>query len=601
MNRRPWLQGRLVNQLVFSFIGIFVAVFLVSTIYAYFGVYNLLKNRWHDDNLAQMGQYAYNLNTFHNEIDYISRQLIVPRQLTAYINLQKMIHFNNMPELERTLMVQQLFYTISEKLVDYPYIDSIMFFNDEGLVIAGSADQHHMSIDKTSEVFQNYTTLIKPGSVNKLRRLAWIGGLSSENFHSIDSSKKQGRQNYISAARSIMSGNEVGTLVINIKLEYFTSIYNHANLEKFHDIYLTDKEGWIISHNDEANIGLKNEEITQLSDDEQYMSLEYEGKQVIIHNVLPMNWRIVSEVPLKMFGKDAATLRTVVFTMFIIGFVLSSLLSLYWIYRVTRPLVQLTSAIRKVEYGELGYTLENNANNELGVLIKQFNKMSINLLDANVQKERMAEERRELEIQALQSQINPHFLYNTLNTIKWMAMMIKADNIVNSITSLSNLLHPVFNKPTSRCTLEEEFEYTQKYIDIMNYRYSGSFEANFTLPESLKSMETLRFILQPIVENAIYHGLHDQNIRKVNISARRKGQEVVLTVTDDGRGMSADRLAEIKRNLEQVVSMKDEKEQGIGLSNVQRRIELHYGKRYGVQVHSKTGAGTVVELWLPYQ
>ncbi|MDG0812741.1 sensor histidine kinase [Cohnella rhizosphaerae] len=190
------------------------------------------------------------------------------------------------------------------------------------------------------------------------------------------------------------------------------------------------------------------------------------------YRINALDWILVNEIPVSLFIRDILTLRLIVVTMFIFSLASAAILSKYWIRRITRPLNSLTTVVRRMGQGNLGLTLELDLKNELGILIAQFNKMSRNIQELIEQKESIQEEKRTIEIGALQSQINPHFFYNTLNTIKWMAIMVKADNIVESIATLGDYLQPMF-KQGMLCNIREEIDYIENYIKIMNYRMAG--------------------------------------------------------------------------------------------------------------------------------
>ena len=196
---------------------------------------------------------------------------------------------------------------------------------------------------------------------------------------------------------------------------------------------------------------------------------------------------------------------------------------------MTKPLISLTTVIKKMGQGNLGLTLDLDMRNELGILIAQFNKMSKNILDLMEQKETIEEKKRMIEIGALQSQINPHFFYNTLNTIKWMAIMVKADNIVESITTLGDYLQPMFKKGMF-CTIQEEIDYIENYIKIMNYRMAGGIKFENHIAVEVRDCQILRFLLQPLVENAISHGLKNQNGGVITITAVEQKNEIVWSI-----------------------------------------------------------------------
>ena len=255
--------------------------------------------------------------------------------------------------------------------------------------------------------------------------------------------------------------------------------------------------------------------------------------------------------------------------------------------------------MKKMEQGSLGLTLEVKEKNEIGVLVEQFNKMSKSIEELVELNKDIQEEKRNLEIEALKSQINPHFIYNTLNMIKWMAVIIKADNIAESLTALSDFLHPIFKKNDVTCPVREEIEYIKNYIKIMNFRFGGRFKTNIDISGEIQDLMVLRFILQPIVENAINHGLIEQNEGIISIEGYKKDDVLFISVSDNGRGMTEDQVYELNQALMEGTEITGSISKGIGLKNVNRRIKLHYGNSYGLMIQSKKGEGSKVLIKIP--
>lgn len=282
--------------------------------------------------------------------------------------------------------------------------------------------------------------------------------------------------------------------------------------------------------------------------------------------------------------------------------VIALILSFYFIRKITMPLKRLTKGMGEVEKGRLGVTLEN-VDNEIGMLTRGFNRMSQSIYELVERNKGAEQEKRQIEISLLQSQLQPHFLYNTLNTIKWMAIAAQAKNVADSITFLSNLLKPIYNNPALVWTLREEIQYLNSYIKVMNIRYGEHIVMEYRLPERLLNADVLRFTLQPIVENAIVHGMEaNQVIGTIALEGREEEDKLVLEIEDRGRGISSSELADLQAYLASGDQLTGEVPRfGIGLLNVQKRIRLHFGENYGLSIHSVVGEETRVTLALPHK
>jgi two-component system sensor histidine kinase YesM len=209
------------------------------------------------------------------------------------------------------------------------------------------------------------------------------------------------------------------------------------------------------------------------------------------------------------------------------------------------------------------------------------------------------EQKREsdMKYEALRAQINPHFLFNTLNTIKWSAIMSGSENVSKMISALGKLLEVSMNKGEDEITLKEEMELTESYVYIQNIKNNDKLKLVFDIDEELQELKILKLILQPIVENSINHGLKNKpGSGEIRISAIIKENKLVVTVRDDGVGISEEKV-------ERILYADDEngrhKYNGIGLNNIHERLKIKYGSDYGLSIESEEGKGTKVDIILP--
>lgn len=598
-------KGSLANQLVISFLVIFLIIFSLSSLFAYLRILGILKNNAKETTLQQFKQYDYNLTSFAGEVDQLSRMLVLDSELYDLIN------YKSKPEMDKALQVGLAFRNFTQALSDYKYINEISFYGDDGFAIRTTAQTNEILVDPKDKVNKFYHSQIYDQAVSGGQKLVWLGGFTDKDFaitEGITTSPEAGKPiAYVSAARSFFSNNQVGTLVINVDMKYFTDIYNHANDISSNELYLIDKKGKIVSHSNEARIGesgmIPVQSGNSVTGENKFASEERSGKQVMSYRIDSLGWGLINEIPVSAFTSDALMLRTIVLTMFVCSLAAAAVLSRFWILKVTKPLNSLTSVVRKMGQGNLGLTLDLEMRNELGILITQFNKMSKNIYELMEQKETIQEEKRMIEIGALQSQINPHFFYNSLNTIKWMAIMAKADNIVESITTLGDYLQPMFSKGMF-CTIQEEIDYIDNYTKIMNYRMAGGIKVELRVPAEARDCQILRFLLQPLVENAITHGLKNRSGGVIGITAEERGSEIIWSIQDNGEGMTEARLQEVKRSLvnwdsADGISEDGNERKGIGLFNTNRRLQLHFGDHYTIQIDSKPQEGTKLTFAIP--
>lgn len=598
-------RKKLANQLLGTYVSIFLVVVAFSTIFIYFWMANILKRNSEENSIRQFRQSQYNIEAFCHSVDLISVQLVIDAALQNYYG------YEDKSENERIIIASNILNLFSKIISNYRYIDSILYYAGDGLILKASYTKAEVHFDENSKSNWFYTSSLHQRAVKDKMKLVWQGGYTSRDFDlSLDNASRSkasltnGTQEYyVTAARSIFTGDMIGMLVINIRAPEFTAVYNGSQDATINERYVIDQEGMIISHRDISKHGTFSASFNELKDEwsleETTLTSRYHDNQVVYYRLPISDWILVDEVPIHIITKDIRGLRDIVFIIFMVSLALAATLSRYRIYRMIKPLTNLTMVMKKMEEGSLGLTMEVVEKNEIGVLVEQFNKMSMSIKELVEINKTVQEEKRNIEMQALKAQINPHFIYNTLNMIKWMAVIIKADNIVDSLTTLSDFLHPIFKKNNIICTVSEEIEYINNYIKIMNYRFAGAFKTSINIPDDIRQLSILRFILQPVVENAITHGFAETNGGSIIIDACWEGDKILISVSDNGKGMPQTKIDEINRALLNGEEIQISSSSGVGLSNVNRRIKLHFGEDYGITLQSKPGEGTTASLRMP--
>lgn len=263
--------------------------------------------------------------------------------------------------------------------------------------------------------------------------------------------------------------------------------------------------------------------------------------------------------------------------------------------RVTQPLEELNRAMEETSAGNFAVRAKEG-DDEIGTLARQFNQMSehIGMLISRVRFEER--EKNNAELMALQSQINPHFLYNTIHTIKIMAELQGASRLASVLEQLSQFLHSCYGMVDELIPVENECVQTRSYLELMSYRYAGRFHYDFEIAESIEKALIPRFILQPLVENAILHGIDlDSTVGRIIIRGRKDGKDILLEVYDNGCGMSEDTILDM-------LSAQPTKQSvlNVGVSNVIKRIHMLCGEEYGLTVDSRPGEYTSVFIRLPF-
>ncbi|QHT60857.1 sensor histidine kinase [Paenibacillus lycopersici] len=334
-------------------------------------------------------------------------------------------------------------------------------------------------------------------------------------------------------------------------------------------------------------------------------ALRFFREKGIYHSVSSMGtnlkWKVIVVGDVNKLESRFKPLGKIAWSLLLFGLVgfLGIYVTVSWWF--TRPIMALTKGIRKVARGDLEAKVEVKQKDELGELANQFNQMTRKISELVTGLQRTEEAKRESDMQVLLSQINPHFLYNTLNTIDIMIDVGSKRDLHEMMGVLCRLLkYSLDGDPQP--PLEEELRYAGDYLHIQSVRYGNRF--NFRIdpaPPELARMPVPKLVLQPIVENAVFHGLHALEGRKgeLVVSVRSEAKGVVVYVRDNGVGIPPERLERLRQALRDGGDPASGR--GIGMLNVHRRIGLHFGERYGLSVNSEPGIGTTIAIQLPRQ
>ena len=206
-----------------------------------------------------------------------------------------------------------------------------------------------------------------------------------------------------------------------------------------------------------------------------------------------------------------------------------------------------------------------------------------------------SEKKRQAELNALQAQINPHFLYNTLDSLRWLAKIHQIEEIVKIISALENLLRASISKTNDLISIGEEIENVRNYLAIQLFRYGNSFSVVFSIDPSLTSYLTPRLILQPIVENAVYHGVESMMDGEIEIGVHSDSAGIIFEVLDNGPGITPEKVRAIMEGK----SQNKGRFSGFGLKNVEERIRLYFGQEYGITIKNRDPQGTMVLIRIP--
>ena len=411
----------------------------------------------------------------------------------------------------------------------------------------------------------------------------------------------------LSRAVDVIDGDrpENGVLLVDLKYSYLEEMMNRMNdSNRGRYYYVCDGAGNLIYHPyyNKINKGLfrENTDIVCTSEDGVYKKMRSEdgNKQtVIISTIAYTGWKMVGVV-----RQDARTDSLEQFRIYMVVIVIMLIMMLLLVNRIvskkiSSPILKLDASVRAYEAGEkpdiyIGGSYEiRHLGNSIQSSYEEIERLMKEIMEEQ-------NERRKSELAALQSQINPHFLYNTLESITWMIESGKNQDAVFMISELAKLFRISLSRGKTIISIKDELQHCRNYMNIQKYRYKERFETEYDISEEIYSFCTVKLILQPILENAIYYGVGDMDKDedpRIVVRGWKQEQDIYIAVSDNGIGMRREDVENILTGNQKAIKHGS----GVGLINVHTRIRLMFGKKYGLIVESEPDEGTTVTIHLP--
>lgn len=429
----------------------------------------------------------------------------------------------------------------------------------------------------------------------------------------------QDEEGHVLLARSINSlinDSPLATLMIAVDNAYFSATFADLDLGKGSSVFIVNSSGIVISSRRTdfpAGLPFRESELvaelarSRAADRKAFPITIDQGRHLAVYAPIgKTDWSLVSVLPYSELNADSRKIGFYILLITAVCFIFSLYLSSVISRSISIPLKKLVKAMNATRDGDFALSISDGHRDELAVVAGNFDRMvkEIRNLLHNIKSKE--DQKRIAELKALQAQINPHFLSNTLNAVRYLAQVQKADNIDNLVTSLIQLLHLSMGKGDDLITMREEIEYLKNYVNIQHYRYYDVFDVHFEVEEAALDCKILKFLLQPLVENSIIHGLEPKNGQGlIVVKGYREVGHLHITVTDDGVGMSKERNAELLTadpvDSGRADALRSAKYGRVGLKNVDNRIKLYFGEQYGLRITSVPNLYTTVEVTIPIQ
>ena len=571
---RPLKNVSIKNKLFFSY-GILFLIFVttLSTV-SYLNSTRIITDKSVNYALGMLEQIRNNIDINLEQIDLVS--------YVVFSNNSMLKVLKNSDEYF-TSADSALKYSIDKLLADVVFsrrdIYSITIFDNKGRRIDTNPYSPNVPFEE-----------VKKKAVEKDGKMAW---LSTDKKFSLIPIVRQIRD---------MDMNPVGFMQINIRESSFNNICSEQIKNMNGLIFIENENGSIISGNDSTYIGTQiNEKIyekTKLKEPGYIIDYIDNVKSIVAFYPSRVNgWQCVGIIPMNKVTADAELVRNIILISSVIAIILFIILSYYLARGVTNPLKIIAGEMKNANISDWTPKVSFEGKDEVAYLSREFNRMVVRINDlvdeAVEQKSRFSRQ----ELKALQSQISPHFLYNTLEIVNWMARTRDVPEIVEIVKALSDMMRYITSHSEEIVTVEKELEYLKMYCLIQKYRYKDKFTVFYEVEDDILDFCLPKLTLQPIIENAIVHAFNGvRREGKIIITGNIVGDRVRLQIIDNGKGIDNAQIESMLKN-ENISSVPNHV--GIGVSNVNQRIKLIYGNEFGLQIKSVLNEGTQFDIWIP--
>ncbi|MDQ0225645.1 sensor histidine kinase [Metabacillus niabensis] len=426
----------------------------------------------------------------------------------------------------------------------------------------------------------------------------WIGSQPT-----VFTSEKETNPYQISVARTLRDSNLkiYGYVIVTIMENKLNQVFE--NLPGNEEMMLLNGDSQILSHANSEKIGQSFPYIEQMQDKHFSNIIKIGSHDYLIadHQVTNTGWKLVSLTPYMQAINKINSIFNKMFLVQLISFIVFFLLLTYLLQTITKPLVRLGNVVAAVQEGNLKIRTKINSNDEIGRLsasfdqmLERINKMITEITETQVRK-------RKAEFAMLQAQINPHFLFNVLNSIRMKVMRKGDQESAEMISSLSKLLRMTIDQEKEMILFKEEVEIVKDYINLMNMRQKEKVQFDVSITAEANVEKIPRFILQPIIENSIIHGLN-QRAGLISLNSYIANNDFFIVLEDNGQGMDEKTLADVREKMthrEEIGPHKNKQGfSSIGLSNVYERMRMTFGEAFHMEVNSSNGGGTIIMMYV---
>lgn len=407
----------------------------------------------------------------------------------------------------------------------------------------------------------------------------------------------------LSRAVELTNNGEIssGVLLVDMNFSGIEQICKNVSLGETGYIYLVDRNGELIYHPRQqliySNLVKENNfKVAEYEDGNYIDELDGDKRLITVKTLGYTGWKIIGVTPINETFANSTQITLFILFVIFLAIILLVFANMFISAKIANPIKALENSVKELENGSQNVDIAIGGSHEiqhLGKTIKSMVKQMHKLMGDIVYEQEL---KRQRELDALQAQINPHFLYNTLDSIVWMVENERYNEAITMVTSLAGFFRIGLNKGKNIITIKDELKHAENYITIQHMRFKDKFTFKINADENVLNFATIKLIIQPLIENAVYHGMEFMDgDGEIIVNAYKKDNELYIDVIDNGMGIPP----EIVDKLLTHESRSKGKGSGVGLKNVQERIQLYFGKEYGLSILSEPDEGTLIRIHLP--
>ncbi|MCQ6563826.1 cache domain-containing sensor histidine kinase [Paenibacillus mendelii] len=575
-------KSSLQNKLLFSYSLVIMIPLLILGSILYVSTISMTQTQTKENRLLEMQLLSEQLQEYFNSLELYSRAIYTGE-------IQQLLN-NGLPGdiIEQTRWKSSLFQQFSEW---YGYMGIRADIHNVTIVTSNGT---MIQRDPLYVREENFAEELWYREALKLNGKVYVAGPFERSYLLPTSKASPYVFSVVRKINNTTGRSDLGGIVIDVSV---MDIYRLLNELKLQDMIILNADNQIVYSSAIDKIG------QQWADGEKIKGststwMDIDGQRMLVSSTYSdaTGWRFVSLDPLSSIQSNSNKYRNLTIGIGLLALIIALIISTFVSRRITKPIRTLQQKMKKVQNGDFNIQLDVQSTDEVGQLTQSFNRMTeeIHTLVNHVYKSDIIQ--KEAQLKALHSQINPHFLYNTLDSINAIAVIEEVPVLAQMTKMLSDMFRYSISTGEQIVPLQEELKQVVRYVEIQQIRYDDKFKLVVNIPDHLLSYPIPKLTLQPIVENAIYHGLEMlPGEGQIQITGYESSSHMILEVSDNGPGIPAPTLLSIQNNLQG----KAPDTEHIGLANVQERIQLHFGPDCGITLQSKLGEGTTVTYKLP--